>query len=83
MRSRSVDEVPDDANAEEDDAVLVLDLSESSKRRGSGSGGTSGDEGGGAPQREERMFAIERCVHIEGVGAVVRVGASEGEGALW
>jgi hypothetical protein len=83
MRSRNVDEVPDDADAEEDDAVLVLDLSESSERRGSRSGGTSGDEGGaGAPQREDSMFAIERCVRIEGVGAVVRVGAGEGEGAL-
>ena len=60
-----------------------LILSASPKRRGSGSGGTSGDEGGGAPEREDSMFAIERCVHIEGVGAVVRVGASEGEGPLW
>ena len=85
MRSRDVDDgVPDDADAEEDDPVLVLDLSESSERRGSGSGGTSGDdeeEEEGPPRREDIMFAIERYVRIEGVGAVVRVCAGEGEGA--
>ena len=75
MRSRNVDGVPDDADAKEGEPVLVLDLTESSERRGSGSGGTSGDkdDGGGAPQREDSMFAIERSARIEDVGAVVRV----------
>ena len=84
MRSRDVNEGdPDDADAEEDDPVLVLDLSESSERRGSESGGTPGDEEEeeGPPRREGSMFAIERCARIEGVGAIVRVGAGEGEGA--
>ena len=65
--------------------MLVLDLSESSERRGSESGGTPGDDDGeeeeGPPRREGSMFAIERCARIEGVGAIVRVGAGEGEGA--
>ena len=86
MRSRDVNEGdPDDADAEEDDPVLVLDLSESSERRGSESGGTPGDdddeEEEGPPRREGSMFAIERCARIEGVGAIVRVGAGEGVGA--
>jgi hypothetical protein len=89
MRSRNVDEVPGDADVErleQDDPVLVLDLYDSSERWGSGSGGTSGDDDDdddddGPPRREDRMFTIERWVRIEGVGAIVRVGASEGEGA--
>ena len=86
MRSRDVNEEdPDDADTE-DDPVLVLDLSESSERRGSGSGGTPGDDDEedseeGPPRREGSMFAIERCARIEGVGAIVRVGAGEGVGA--
>ena len=36
---QNVDEVLDDADVEEDDPVLVLDLNDSSERRGSGSGG--------------------------------------------
>ena len=72
MRSRNVDEVSDDADIEEDDPVLVLDLYDSSERWGSGSGGTSGDDDDddGPPWREDSMFTIERCVRIEGVGAM-------------
>lgn len=86
MRSRNVAEDPD-ADVEEDDPVLVLNLSDSSERRGSESGGTSGtsvyddDDDDGPPRREDVMFAIERCVRIEGLGTVVRVGAGEGGGA--
>ena len=86
MRSRKVAEDPD-ADVDEDDPMLVLDLYESSERRGSESGGTSGtsayddDDDDGPPRREEDMFAIERYVRIEGVGAVVRIGAGEGGGA--
>ena len=66
MRSRNVDEVSDNADIEEDDPVLVLDLYDSSEWRGSGSGGTSGDDNDdGPPWREDSMFTIERCVRIE------------------
>ena len=87
MRSRNVAEDPD-ADVDDDDPVLVLDLSDSSERWGSESGGTSGTsvydddaDDDGPPRREDGMFAIERCVRIEGLGAVVRVGAGEGAGA--
>ena len=87
MRSRNVDEDPD-ADVEEDDPVLMLELYDSFERRVGGSGGTSGtsvyddDDDDGPPRREDCMFVIERCERIEGVGAVVRVGAGEGEGTL-
>lgn len=63
--------------------MLVLGLYASFEWRG-GTSGTSvydDDEDDGRPRWEDRMFVIERCERIEGVDAVVRVGAGEGEGA--
>ena len=64
MRSRDLDEEDPDGVDAEGDPVLVLDLSDSSERRGSGSGGTSADhnDDSGPRRREDIMFAIERCV---------------------
>jgi len=69
IRSRKVDEDPD---ADEYDPELVLDLDDTSERRGSGSRGTSGtsadDVDNDDPPREGIIFANERCGRTERLG---------------
>jgi len=83
IRSRNVDE---DADDEEYDPAVVLDLDDSSERRGSGSGGTSGtsvrDDDEGPPWKDD-MLAIERCARTERACAARRgAGVGAGEGVL-
>ena len=76
MRSRDVDEVLDDADVEEDDPVLVLDLYDLSEGRGSGS---SGKLGMTTTKMAQRSHVCHRAVRARrgrrriAAGAVVAV----------
>jgi hypothetical protein len=66
IRSRKADEDPD---VDEYDPELALDLDDTSERRGSGSGGTSGASGREDDlPREGNKLAPERCERTERVG---------------
>lgn len=75
IRSRKVDEDPDDPDADEYDPELALDFDDTSERRGCGSGGTSGTsvKDDDLP-REGARFAAERCGRTERVVGGARVG---------
>jgi hypothetical protein len=81
IRSRNDDEDPD---TEEYEPPLMLELYDSSERRGFGSGGIFGtlvrEDDDGPPREECDMFVIDRCERTEEVGAArVRAGVGEGK----